>query len=816
MFIFNTSVWRRGVVMAVLCLLSAAIISCGGGGKEESNHSSGAAHPSADSVHNLSQPQEAKYKQAVYSVPEARQQALLVSGTVRTRGGKPLAGVRVSAGRLSTTTDKRGMFRLNKVDAVAHRAVLTFGKEGYFSITRSIESSNKAELFDVVMHPKTTDAIALQTSFNSSQQTVLAVGSGAQVTIAADALVDTLGNPYHGQVQAEVLYLDPTADHFEAMMPGGDLAAVRTDNDTVQLISYGMLNVQLHDANGNKLQLQEGKPGAISYPVPKGMEADAPPSIPLWYFNEQTGLWQEEGIAYLQNGHYTGMASHFSWWNLDVPESRAKLQGTLTDCNNEPLAGIKVSIGQLTRFTNAEGQFSSFVPANTPFEVAVKALDYFGHSGDILYKVDNMQARSERTLNMQLPCMPKIRGEVSNECGKFNWAYIHCDYTTKSGHTFTTHPRHVYPGQHFAIPIATEATKATLHARLSDGTLIKREVSCQGKDVKVRNIDVCRKDSAEMKELIFTGIDELLLMRGESDKMVISVPKDKNRVRYYNKNSFGIHNTNRANISTCEEFYAEIDMKIDSTFIPVAGTLYKNVRLKISKEIGPTAIIETICPRTRQILDVMVNLEVKEVTDSSVVMSVNGGGRMIISTFKSSENATLGDDTKHPMLILGSITIPKEKTYGHLVNFKEKDITTWDDLKIDGLTGKFPIAVKSAEYKHFSDEGRFVYLWTDEINLSEGRKREKLYAEIETLTHSLEPYNPANPVGERVLPKAASVRKLMKNTGFELTERNKTNYTNVLTYPTIDEYRHSGIDGNLYVVTQADGKMLIVIKQQSF
>ena len=53
-------------------------------------------------------------------------------------------------------------------------------------------------------------------------------------------------------------------------MPGADLMAIANDGDTVPLISYGMVNVEMSDEDGNPLQLKDGCEAYLKYPAPKG------------------------------------------------------------------------------------------------------------------------------------------------------------------------------------------------------------------------------------------------------------------------------------------------------------------------------------------------------------------------------------------------------------------------------------------------------------------------------------------------------------------------------------------------------------------
>lgn len=69
----------------------------------------------------------------------------------------------------------------------------------------------------------------------------------------------------------------------------------------------------------------------MTFPIPETMRDNPPPTIPLWYFDDESGLWVEEGIATLQGDVYVGEVGHFSWHNLDVPAERVSISGKVTD-----------------------------------------------------------------------------------------------------------------------------------------------------------------------------------------------------------------------------------------------------------------------------------------------------------------------------------------------------------------------------------------------------------------------------------------------------------------------------------------------------
>ncbi|MDR2496090.1 MAG: carboxypeptidase-like regulatory domain-containing protein [Tannerellaceae bacterium] len=342
---------------------------------------------------------------------EVVMQDVTLAGTVRDAEGRPLAGVSVSTGGLSVSTGSDGTFSFGKAATVDNRAIVRFEKSGYFGLTRSGVKESEMEL-DVVMRLKGNGNASSQASFGATESKTLSVGA-MQAVIPAAALVTADGSAYTGTVRADMLYLDPNDADFAEAMPGGDLAAVRSNSSTAQLLSYGMTEIALTDNAGNPLQLKPGASSELSFPIPAGMENDPPATIPLWYFDEERGLWVEEGRATLQGNVYKGSVSHFSWHNLDVPAERVTIKGKVTDCENLPVPYVKVSVEQTAAVTNSRGEYSVFVPAGTPVSVTVKSKDYDGYSPEVSHNVPGRPGGSTVTQDIKLPCRTQAPGDGS-------------------------------------------------------------------------------------------------------------------------------------------------------------------------------------------------------------------------------------------------------------------------------------------------------------------------------------------------------------------------------------------------------------------
>ncbi len=401
-----------------------------------------------------------------------------LSGFVTDDDGDALKGVKVTSGTESVTTGADGGFVFTSVNSVNKRTIVKFEKSGYVDVVRSMPTENGA-VWNVVMAEEQGQDISNSTFYSGSAQT-MTTASGMGVGFQPDGFKNaSTGEAINAYVNSKVFYLNPDDDNFGAMMPGGDLAAVRSDNSEVQLVSYGMTKVDLTGDNGEALQLADGKPATLTFPVPDKFENNTPAEIPLWSFNESTGLWEEEGIATYDetNDVYVGTVTHFSWVNLDWPEVRATLNVVVKDKAGDPMPFVRVDIdGQRYVTTNANGQASCYVPQNTGFYVLVHSEDYSNYKPEVRDTVPGFTG--SRTVEIVLPILSHISGSVVNKGEGGQIATLWIEYNGKS----TSKVHSDVDGKFFMNAPADYTGAATLKVRAGDGTVKSLSIELDGKD----------------------------------------------------------------------------------------------------------------------------------------------------------------------------------------------------------------------------------------------------------------------------------------------------------------------------------------------
>lgn len=340
-----------------------------------------------------------------------------VWGTVTDTSGNPLAGVKVVSGECVDLTDEAGFFHLERVDDNGNRPIVRFEKEGFFPVVRSCYIDNSNNYGWQVALASLSNASATAELFDSSAPINISVG-GMSLDLPADGfVVAATGKKYRGTVEAEVFYLSPETDYFISLMPGGDLAAIDASNQTKVLLSYGMMSVELSDNDGHRLQLAGGEKAVVSFPTPKTMAYDAPASIPLWSFDESTGLWKEEGVARKDGmGNYVGEVGHFSWWNIDEPGDEAWIEGYVKNESGTPLSDIKIVFNnQYSTVTDATGYYRKRVQANDQFKVWIPSEEYGYYTPEYKKAVGPIASGSVLPHDIILPNVYYVKGRVIDE-----------------------------------------------------------------------------------------------------------------------------------------------------------------------------------------------------------------------------------------------------------------------------------------------------------------------------------------------------------------------------------------------------------------
>jgi hypothetical protein len=275
-----------------------------------------------------------------------------ISGIVTTTDGLPLSGVTVTAQDVEATTSVDGVYTLLDVNP-ADTIVVQFSKQGYARnyTTTALQSwenvASNASLLEA-------DGFAVVNGIGVSSVSI----EGTRVSFSENSFIDSDGNQYSGEVTVQVTHVDPSTS--EIWGAPTDLTAIAKGSsdttkdvtETLQLVSYGMVDVALFDEDGKELNISEDSPASLEIPITNGSlpelyqlsDGDTQSS---WSFDTQRGMWIEEGVGNIVeedgNTYFQFEASHFSWWNCDQGMVPSCASGRVVDISGFPIRGAEVT-----------------------------------------------------------------------------------------------------------------------------------------------------------------------------------------------------------------------------------------------------------------------------------------------------------------------------------------------------------------------------------------------------------------------------------------------------------------------------------------
>lgn len=308
-----------------------------------------------------------EYKGDVITIPN-------VLVTVKDEDGFAINNATVTIAGATYNTDDKGLAMINNANAYSNFLTVSAAKANYLTNFKTINPTES--------HSQVIDIILLKHEINgsfdgsASSASVNANNSQAKVEFTG-GIVNETGNTYSGNVNVSVKHLSPDNEATFTTMPGA-LLAENNEESVMQLETYGMLGIELTGTNGEKLNITEANPATLTFPIAPDQAIIAPETIPLWYFNEDKGIWVEEGEATKVGNNYVGTVNHFSWWNCDVPINLVTFCLTIKDIEgnilpNQDLEIIRKLTGQAIFYgkTDSNGQLCGSIPKNEQVTITV-------------------------------------------------------------------------------------------------------------------------------------------------------------------------------------------------------------------------------------------------------------------------------------------------------------------------------------------------------------------------------------------------------------------------------------------------------------
>lgn len=307
------------------------------------------------------------------STPSKDPVTAILQGNVVDENGNPAQGVNITVGAKTAVTDAKGYFRIRNASLDKLASLVTAEKTGYFKAFRVFSASAAVNHVKIKLLKKT-----LTGSLNGSGGGVVTLSNGSSITFSANSISKASGGAYSGTVNIYAAYIDPTSQDIGETVPGSFLADDK-DNKRVILASYAMMAVELESPAGEKLQITTGNTAKLNFSIPSSLQASAPNTIALWYVDEKTGLWKEEGSATKNGNAYEGTVKHFTYWNCDYPGPTVNVTAKFVNQLGAPLIYTEIWFRPLSGwggahgFTDSLGRINGPVPANTNLVLEVRA-----------------------------------------------------------------------------------------------------------------------------------------------------------------------------------------------------------------------------------------------------------------------------------------------------------------------------------------------------------------------------------------------------------------------------------------------------------
>jgi len=303
-------------------------------------------------------------------------QSTFIGRVIRHGSITPVAGALVKIGDKTTHTNERGLYLIKDVQVDESFVTIEVNMNGFFAQFKNLKPRSSSDnVVDIELIERTFTG-----SFQADQGGEINVlNNQGKITFPANAFLNPDGSAYAGPVSVATTYINPTDPNINSYAPGSMLA-VQSDDQLAHLTSFGMIKAEMVGSNDQLLKLAEDTSARIEFPIQKTQEDRAQDEIPLWFFDETTGIWREEGIAQRSGNKYIGQVSHFTFWNCDVASRTANLFGFLYymeestpfTSNSVKVKMVRPLLGEdnwAYASQNSDGTFFSVIPADEPIDI---------------------------------------------------------------------------------------------------------------------------------------------------------------------------------------------------------------------------------------------------------------------------------------------------------------------------------------------------------------------------------------------------------------------------------------------------------------
>ena len=359
----------------------------------------------------------------------------LVNGrAVDAATGIGLAGVTVRAGTATTVTDASGNFSLPNAPA-GERVTVLFQSATYAESARvaTVSATGATDVQVRMLRVAATVLVDVATGGTAG-----VAGTTAQVVLPGGSVQRADGSVPTGNMSVALTPIDAATD--SAVMPG-DYTTVAA-GAAAPIESFGALNVRLSDAAGGALNLRTGQTATLRIPM-ASRNGSVPATIPLYYFDNASGRWVQEGTATLvtsgANRYYEGTVSHFSTWNADQVYDTVRITGCVASATGVRAAGAQV----VSDGVDYTGTSSAVTDANGNFSIAIRKSSVATLTGLFGGSLTNTLRVGPYSADTTLPACLALGQAGAGVTMKLTWGQAPSDLDS---HLFAPNGAHVYYG----------------------------------------------------------------------------------------------------------------------------------------------------------------------------------------------------------------------------------------------------------------------------------------------------------------------------------------------------------------------------------
>ena len=253
-----------------------------------------------------------------------------IEGTVTDTSGNVIENATITINERVAISNQEGRFELQSIEINEFGSFLSVTHPEYIKTgIRIYPHSSLAHELGLTLIYKPQSSILSNTAGGQ-----IISDNGVELTFQAESVTQD-GAPYNSNYEVVIFYVDPKKDNnYNKQLRAYDLD-INNNEFFPKIEAYSMASITIIGENGKELQLNPNKPVAVKFPASTD-NSSIPNSASLLSFNEDRGLWEEEGTAMFINNKYEATLSHFSWWSISNIKTTSEFCFTFESTLDDP------------------------------------------------------------------------------------------------------------------------------------------------------------------------------------------------------------------------------------------------------------------------------------------------------------------------------------------------------------------------------------------------------------------------------------------------------------------------------------------------